>query len=74
MQVMTALSVAKEALQRKEASQPKALAQKALEQGRTIFTIPKVSQILLPGLSSAHAWHQDFSSCASCLIVPTATA
>ncbi|CAK0787776.1 hypothetical protein CVIRNUC_010998 [Coccomyxa viridis] len=40
--VMTALSVAKEALQRKAVSaQPQALAQKAMEQGRAIFTIPE---------------------------------
>ena len=42
-QVMTALSVAKEALQRKAvSSQPSALAQKAMEQGQTTFTIPEV--------------------------------
>ncbi len=40
---MTVLSVAKEALQRKAVSaQPQALAQKAMEQGRAIFTIPEV--------------------------------
>ena len=40
---MTALSVAKEALQRKAvSSQPSALAQKAMEQGQTTFTIPEV--------------------------------
>ena len=43
LQVMTALSVAKEALQRKAVSaQPQALAQKAMEQGQAIFTIPEV--------------------------------
>ena len=43
LQVMTALSVAKEALQRKAVSgQPQALAQKAMERGRAIFTIPEV--------------------------------
>lgn len=42
-QVMTALSVAKEALQRKAiSSQPGALAEKAMEQGQTTFTIPEV--------------------------------
>ncbi len=41
-QVMTALSVAKEALQRKESSQPQRLAQKAAKEGRTIFTAPEV--------------------------------
>ena len=39
---MTALSVAKEALRRKEASQPTRLAQKAAKEGRTIFTVPEV--------------------------------
>ena len=43
LQVMTALSVAKEAMQRKAVSaQPKALAQKAMEQGRATFTVPEV--------------------------------
>ena len=41
-QVMTALSVAKEALQRREASQPSRLAQRAAKEGKTIFTIPEV--------------------------------
>ncbi len=41
-QVMTALSVAKEALQRKESLQPQRLAQKAAKEGRTIFTAPEV--------------------------------
>ena len=39
---MTALSVAKEALQRKESSQPQRLAQKAAKEDRTIFTAPEV--------------------------------
>ena len=39
---MTALSVASEALQRKEAQQPQRLAQKAAKEGLTIFTVPEV--------------------------------
>ena len=39
---MTALSVAKEALQRKESSGPKALAKKAAKEGSTIVTVPEV--------------------------------
>ena len=51
---MTALSVAKEALQRKAVSaQPTALAQKAMEQGRAIFTIPEVCSNCLSNLPSA---------------------
>ena len=51
---MTALSVAKEALQRKAVSaQPKALAQKAMEQGRAIFTIPEVRRDCLSTPGSA---------------------
>ena len=39
---MTALTVAKEALQRKESSGPKALAKKAAKEGSTVFTVPEV--------------------------------
>jgi hypothetical protein len=41
-QVMTALAVAKEALQRRERSQPRALALSAVQEGRPCFTIPPV--------------------------------
>lgn len=52
-QVMTALSVAKEALQRKEALQPQRLAQKAAKEGRTIFTYPEVGC----AVRLAFKWH-----------------
>ena len=42
-QVMTALSVAKEALQRKESLQPERLAQKALKESCATFTVPEVT-------------------------------
>ena len=42
-QVMTALSVAKEALQRKESLQPERLAQEAVKEGCATFTVPEVT-------------------------------
>lgn len=57
---MTALSVAKEALQRKESSGPKALAKKAAKEGSTIFTVPEV-QYRIPDLlttPSPYIWQQ----------------
>ena len=42
LQVMTALAVAKEALQRKEATSPRALAKAAERQGRALFLVPEV--------------------------------
>ena len=53
MQVMTALAVAREALQRKERFGPAAHATEAMQAGRSSFTIPKVcpSLTFLPRIS-----------------------
>ena len=63
LQVMTALSVAKEALQRKAVSaQPKALAQTAMEQGQAIFTIPEVRSNPVQGDALQLTWSDKISS------------
>ena len=57
---MTSLSVAKEALQRKESSGPKALAKKAAKEGSTIFTVPEVQYSICDLLDTPfqYIWQQ----------------
>ena len=46
VQVMTALAVAKETLQRREAASPRALALAAERQGKAMFVVPEVIYLL----------------------------
>jgi hypothetical protein len=47
-QVVTALAVAQQALQRREATTPRALAAAAERQGRPLFLVPEVRSLYCP--------------------------